>query len=131
MLRDLAGDAALSAAFRAYSPSADAALGLGEKSTGGMLEGLLEKSGNAAVDGSSSSQPSQPALPADDFAPQPTDTGLPAGLSWFFADWVDADKGLPDLSIGQVFAAPTEAGNWLVTVNLRTPAMPPPKCQSP
>lgn len=118
ILRDLAGDAALSAAFRAYSPSADAALGLGEKSTGGMLEGLLEKSGNAAVDGSSSSQPSQPALPADDFAPQPTDTGLPAGLSWFFVDWVDADKGLPDLSIGEVFAAPTEAGNWLVTVNL-------------
>ncbi|MGA8780987.1 MAG: hypothetical protein WB567_09610, partial [Terracidiphilus sp.] len=38
--------------------------------------------------------------------------------SWFFADWVDADKGLPDLSIGQVFAAPTEAGNWLVTVNI-------------
>jgi hypothetical protein len=25
---------------------------------------------------------------------------------------------LPDLSIGEVFAAPTEAGNWLVTVNL-------------
>ena len=39
-------------------------------------------------------------------------------LGWFFADWIDADKGLPDLSIGQVFAAPTEGGNWLVTVNL-------------
>jgi hypothetical protein len=39
-------------------------------------------------------------------------------LSWFFADWVDADKGLPDLAIGEVFAAPTEAGNWLATVNL-------------
>jgi hypothetical protein len=114
MLRDLAGDAALSAAFRAYSPAADAASGLGEKCGAGVLETLLEKSGNAAQGTSSS----QPALPPDDFAPQPTDTGLPAGLSWFFADWVDADKGLPDLSIGEVYAAPTEAGNWLVSVNL-------------
>jgi hypothetical protein len=114
MLRDLAGDAALSAAFRAYSPAADAASGLGEKCGAGELGTLLERSGNAAQGTSSS----QPALPPDDFAPQPTDTGLPAGLSWFFADWVDADKGLPDLSIGEVYAAPTEAGNWLVSVNL-------------
>jgi len=113
MLRDLIGDAALSATFRAYSPSADAALGLGEKSGAGLLERLLERSA-----GSIRRPSSQPALPPDDFAPQSTDNGLPAGLSWFFADWVDADKGLPDLSIGKVFAAPTEAGNWLVTVNL-------------
>lgn len=57
-------------------------------------------------------------MPSDPFAPAPTDTGLPAGLSWFLADWIDGDKGLPDLTIGAVFAAPTEAGNWLVTVNL-------------
>ncbi|MFZ2024230.1 MAG: hypothetical protein ACLPZY_15685 [Terracidiphilus sp.] len=115
MLRDLIGDAALSAAFRAYTPSADAALGLGEKSGAGMLEKLLEKPANPIEESSSQAQPN---APPDPFAPVPTDTGLPANLSWFFADWVDADKGLPDLSIGQVFAAPTEAGNWLVTVNI-------------
>jgi len=116
MLRDLLGDGALSAALRAYSPAADAALGLGEKSGAGILEQLLEKSGSAIT--ASASQSAQPALPPDEFAPQPTDNGLPADLRWFFADWIDTDKGLPDLSIGKVFAAPTEAGNWLVTVNL-------------
>jgi hypothetical protein len=39
-------------------------------------------------------------------------------LSWFFADWVDADKGLPDISIDTVFPAPAQAGNWLVAVNI-------------
>ncbi len=39
-------------------------------------------------------------------------------LSWFFADWVDADKGLPDLSIESVFPSPAQAGAWLVAVNL-------------
>jgi hypothetical protein len=31
---------------------------------------------------------------------------------------VDADKGLPDLSIGGVFPTTAAAGNWLVAVNL-------------
>jgi hypothetical protein len=44
--------------------------------------------------------------------------GTQSDLSWFFADWVDADKGLPDLSIESVFPAPERAGNWLVAVNL-------------
>ncbi|MGD0547265.1 MAG: hypothetical protein ABR991_05490, partial [Terracidiphilus sp.] len=57
MLRDLAGDAALSAALRAYDPA-----------NGKSFEQLLE----------AASRPD---------------------LAWFFADWVDADKGLPDLSI--------------------------------
>ena len=39
-------------------------------------------------------------------------------LSWFFADWVNADKGLPDLSIDTAFPAPAQAGNWLVAVNI-------------
>ncbi len=39
-------------------------------------------------------------------------------LSWFFADWVDADKGLPDLSIVGVFPTPASAGNWLVAVSI-------------
>jgi hypothetical protein len=44
--------------------------------------------------------------------------GTRTDLSWFFADWVDADKGLPDLSIESVFPAPERAGNWLVAVNV-------------
>lgn len=39
-------------------------------------------------------------------------------LSWFFADWVNADHGLPDLSIDHVYPSPAEAGNWLVAVDM-------------
>jgi hypothetical protein len=39
-------------------------------------------------------------------------------LAWFFADWIDADKGLPALKIDSVFPTPAEAGNWLVAVNV-------------
>ncbi|MGB6723694.1 MAG: hypothetical protein WBE72_23040, partial [Terracidiphilus sp.] len=39
-------------------------------------------------------------------------------LKWFFADWVDADKGLPDLAIDRVFPADAGNGNTLVGVNL-------------
>jgi hypothetical protein len=77
MLRDLAGDTALSAALRAYQT-------VGHSS----FEQLLEQSENSA------------------------------SLAWFFADWVDADKGLPDLSIAGVFPTSASAGNWLVAVNL-------------
>lgn len=77
MLRDLAGDPALSAALRAYDPAAHTS-----------LEKLIEDS---------TSRPD---------------------LAWFFADWVDADKGLPDLSINGVFPAEASAGNWLVAVHI-------------
>jgi hypothetical protein len=39
-------------------------------------------------------------------------------LSWFFADWIDADKGLPDLSVQGVFPTTASAGNWLVAVKI-------------
>jgi hypothetical protein len=39
-------------------------------------------------------------------------------LSWFFADWVDADKGLPDLAIDGVYPEAAEAGNTLVAVDI-------------
>jgi hypothetical protein len=39
-------------------------------------------------------------------------------LGWFFADWVDADKGLPDLAIDSVFPSSAQAGNMLVAVNI-------------
>ncbi|MGD0800919.1 MAG: hypothetical protein ABR906_06365 [Terracidiphilus sp.] len=39
-------------------------------------------------------------------------------LAWFFADWVNADKGLPDLSIDGIFPTTASQGNWLVAVNI-------------
>jgi hypothetical protein len=92
MLRDLVGDAPLAAALQAYDPVADASKSDSSAhvpATGpGTFEKLLERAGNHR------------------------------DLSWFFADWVNADKGLPDLSIDTVFPAPAQAGNWLVAVNI-------------
>jgi hypothetical protein len=88
MLREIAGDAALSAALRAYDPKTDISQGYGRDTGPSSFEKLLEQA-----------SPRQ-------------------NLSWFFADWIDADKGLPDLTITSVFPVPAEAGNWLVTVNI-------------
>src|SRR5208283_6097470 len=81
MLRDLAGDPALSAALRAYSPAEDAAHGLGPTAGSGYFEKLVEQA------------------------------GLRRDLSWFFADWVDADKGLPDIAIDHVFYTSAETAS--------------------
>jgi len=102
MLRDLAGDAALSAALRAYSPADDAARGLGPNAHSDYFEQLIERA--AANSGESSSLGPNPNAHRD--------------LSWFFSDWVDADKGLPDIAIDSVFPSHTEGDNWLVAVNL-------------
>ncbi len=101
MLRDLAGDPTLSAALRAYHPDDDAR-GLGPHAGSDYFERLIEQAG-AAGDGSSS-----PGWKA----------GQRRDLSWFFSDWVDADKGLPDIAIDSVFPSHTEGDNWLVAVNL-------------
>jgi hypothetical protein len=107
MLRDLAGDAALSAAFRAYNPAveaatADAAHGVTPTSSSDYFEKLIE---NAVANSGESSSLVQQSSPRRD-------------LSWFFSDWVDADKGLPDIAIDSVFPSHTEGDNWLVAVNL-------------
>ena len=103
MLREIAGDTALSAALRAYDPKSDTSQGYGRDTGPSQFEKLLEQTAGAPSDRSSS-------------------LGWQAGprqnLSWFFADWIDADKGLPDLTIASVFPVPAEAGNWLVTVNI-------------
>ena len=39
-------------------------------------------------------------------------------LSSFFTDWVNEDKGLPDLSISGVFPTTPTPGSWLVAVNV-------------
>jgi len=77
MLRDLAGDQALSAGLKANNAALPRA-----------FEKLLE------------------------------DSEAHPDLSWFFADWVDADKGLPDLSIQGVFPTNATADNWLVAVKI-------------
>jgi hypothetical protein len=84
MLRDLVGDATLSAALRAYDPAQD----LGPQTTPSLFEKLLEQAGQRR------------------------------DLGWFFADWVDADKGLPDLAIQNAYPTPTEGDNWIVAVNV-------------
>lgn len=88
MLRDVAGDPTLSAALRAYDPAQDISKGSGKTAVPGEVEILLEQA------------------------------GARRDLTWFFSDWVDADKGLPDLTIESVFPAPERAGNWLVAVNV-------------
>jgi hypothetical protein len=88
MLRQIAGDAALSAALRAYDPRADLSQGYGRDSAPSPFEKLIEQAGTRQ------------------------------DLGWFFADWVNADKGLPDLSIASVYPVPEESGNFLVTVNI-------------
>jgi hypothetical protein len=88
MLRDIVGDATLSAALRAYDPTADVSLGYGRDTAPGTFQMLLEHAGT-----------------------QPD-------LKWFFADWVDADKGLPDLSIESVFPTQEPSGSWIVAINL-------------
>lgn len=39
-------------------------------------------------------------------------------LSWLFADWIDGDHGLPDLTIDKVFPNAVQSGNWLVSVTV-------------
>jgi hypothetical protein len=106
MLRDLAGDAALSTALRAalrvYSPPNDSIRSPGPPPSTEYFEKLIELA--AASSGESSSLGQQSSSRRD--------------LSWFFSDWVDADKGLPDIAIDSVFPSHTEGDNWLVAVNL-------------
>ncbi|MGA2207396.1 MAG: hypothetical protein ABSG10_11770, partial [Terracidiphilus sp.] len=102
MLRDLAGDPALSAALRAYNSADDARRGLGPSAGSDYFEKLVEQAG----------------VPGDGSSSQGGKAGLRRDLSWFFSDWVDADKGLPDIAIDSVFPSHTEGDNWLVAVNL-------------
>lgn len=40
-------------------------------------------------------------------------------ISWFVRDWIDTDKGLPDLSIAGVYpSAAATPGSWIVAVDL-------------
>jgi hypothetical protein len=115
MLRDLAGDPALSAALKGtgFSPYIYA-----KEPTGAGRDGFQpihlspegSPSGNpSALPSASAASPFEKLLEASDAHPD---------LAWFFADWVDADKGLPDLTIEGVFPTSAAAGNYLVAVNI-------------
>jgi len=88
MLRDIASDATLSAALRAYNPADDVSLGYGRDTAKSPFEALVEQAGTRH------------------------------DLAWFFNDWVNNDKGLPDLVVEGVFPTAANAGNWLVSVNI-------------
>jgi len=89
MLRDLVGDDALGAALRASNAA----------STG-------KSASDASVDTPHSFQAA-------------LKTNVPGkNLGWLFADWIDADHGLPDLTIDKVFPNAVQSRNWLVSVTI-------------
>jgi len=89
MLRDLVGDDALGAALRA-SNAAHA-----DKGTPG-----------ATPD------------PTPSFQALLKNVAPGKKLDWLFADWIDADHGLPDLTIDKVFPNAVQSGNWLTSVTI-------------
>ena len=88
MLRDLTSDGALAAALRAYTGAFSSQGQSTSKDQASPLQKLLKQA------------------------------GATRDLSWFFSDWVDADKGLPDLTIDGVFPNAVQSGNYLVAVNV-------------
>ncbi len=88
MLRDLVGDDALGAALRASNGAADK----GKDNTNDSPPPSFETALKTAA---------------------PT-----KNLTWLFTDWIDADHGLPDLTIDKVFPNAVQSGNWLVSVTI-------------
>ena len=90
MLRDLVGDDALSAALIEFNSA----------QTHGTASSTAGSSESASFQ-----QALKKAAPRRD-------------LKWLFADWIDADHGLPDLTIDKVFPNAVQSGNWLVSVTI-------------
>ncbi len=129
MLRDLVGDPALSAALRAYYPAADGPTANSQAAEKQSLvsghdfsraDNAANKTRALAPEGSSfgNSSALSSASARSPFEKLLEASGSHPDLFWFFADWVDADKGLPDLAIEGVFSTSADAGNWLVAVNI-------------
>ena len=91
MLRDMAGDSAFSAALSGFYASLN--------------------------DPKAGDPPGTPDSPNSRFE-KLLEHASKRDLSWFFQDWVNADKGLPDLTIDGVFPEAAQAGNTLVAVNV-------------
>lgn len=88
MLRDLTSDETLGSALQLFYFPPSIQQGTAKSLTGNTLEDCLRQA------------------------------GVKRDLSWFFSGWVDTDKGLPDLSIEDVFPNAAQAGTWLVAVNV-------------
>jgi len=95
MLRDMTGDDALAAALRADDDDQNASKDATKEPS--------KDPANAAI------SPFQKLIRG---------AGATRDLSWFFADWVDADKGLPDLTIQGVYPNAAQGGTVLVAVNI-------------
>jgi hypothetical protein len=134
MLRDLAGDPALSAVLRAYYPAVSAPATDSLAAEKHVLEGGSETEGGGGFNPRKMPTESTRALAPEggisensifpaNRTPSPFEKLLEASdahpdLAWFFADWVNADKGLPDLAIDGIFPTSASAGNWLVAVHV-------------
>jgi hypothetical protein len=108
MLRDLAGDPAISSALRAYYDSSTNPAPVKGAGFSPYINNM-ESARALAPEGGISGNSFEKLLEASEYHPD---------LAWFFADWVDADMGLPDLTIDGVFPTSASAGNWLVAVNV-------------
>ena len=132
MLRDIVGDQALSAALRAYAPGQNPAgdaratqkpvsvKGTGKGTGFSPYANQSESTRALAPEGNLSAASDAPgdSVVRSPFERQLEEAGARLDLAWFFTDWVDADKGLPDMTIEGVFPSATSAGNWLVAVNV-------------
>lgn len=131
MLRDIVGDATLAAALGAYDPKADAGSvqAPGPEPGHGFSQDLPAEAGLASGHDFSRAERTQTMngalAPGKEVRPLPSSLQrlleaavAPRSLDWFFADWVDADKGLPDLGIESVFPSQQPSGSWLVAINV-------------
>ncbi len=107
-LAALTARATLTAALEAY---------LGRRSAARVLAGPLRRPHCRAVNGVADKAETGTG-PSASFQAAVMTAAPGANLKWLFADWIDADHGLPDLTIDKVFPNAVQSGNWLVSVTL-------------
>ncbi len=88
-----------------------------------MLRGLVGDDALAAAlralnDASNKGESTSNANPANSFQTALMTAAPSANLKWLFSDWIDADHGLPDLTVDKVFPNAVQSGNWLVSITI-------------
>lgn len=73
---------------------------------------------SAALQASNAASAKEPEYSAGTFEAALKASAPARDFKWLFADWIDADHGLPDLSVDKVFPNAVQAGNWLVSVTI-------------